>query len=107
MKFEIQQAEYHRNGVGGEGFYTGLFTCDDPADEQMLCVFFPEHDEEGEPCPAGRDAEGQYVNPHIAILSVNRIPTDGVTFARNSWRGDYYLAVADAIVHHVYLAHSV
>lgn len=45
MDFEIITADYHRNGSGGEGFYTGVFvTNDEPAGPKhfLMTVFPPE-----------------------------------------------------------------
>lgn len=67
---KVHQAEWHRNGIGGEGFYAVLF--DDPENGLMLGVLF---DEPG--C--------------CAVFSVPRLAgPEGVLFGQNSWRGDHY-----------------
>lgn len=99
MNFTVEDAAYHRNGVGGAGFYTGLATCVvDGVPRQMLITFFPEHDSEGDPCPAGKNADGGYANGRVAVLDVGRLEDFGIRFDGNSWRGDKFYEVADAIV---------
>ena len=70
---KIKQIDYHRNGIGGEGFYAVLFsTTKDGGDkENMLATVFP--------------AEG-----HCAVIDLDLVPEYGVTFGANSWRGDNY-----------------
>lgn len=72
---EIQEASFHRNGVGGLGFYAIRFRWkpdDAEAPENFIATLFDE--------PGG-----------CAVLSLDRIPTMGVAFAHgNSWRGDCF-----------------
>lgn len=70
MTFHIRQIEYHRNGVSGLPFHAVLFQ--DKGDEFLASVFA----EEGA----------------VSIVCLDLIPNDGVTFGRNSWRGDVYEA---------------
>lgn len=91
---EVTQVEYHRNGVGGEGFYAIRFT--DPEEGAMLGVVFPPDPvdaETGEP-----DWKGLH-NPRVAVFKESLLPD--VTFGVNSWRGDNYSSqLYDAIKQH-------
>lgn len=75
MKFDpnllqIVDSDYHRNGVGGTPFRVAL--VDDPNDgDTKLVVMFP--------------TEG-----HTAVLSVNKIMEEDISFGSNSYRGDIY-----------------
>ena len=68
---KIIEKAYHRNGIAGEGFWAVRFQHT-PADtrnakpETFVATLF--------------DGEGQ-----CAVLSVDRLATDGVTFGLNSW----------------------
>lgn len=70
MKLEIKSASWHRNGVGGVGFYAILFT--DEEQGNMVASLF---DEPG----------------YCAIYNVDELVNGNVAFAcGNSWRGDRY-----------------
>jgi len=75
MNLKIQECSFHRNGVGGLGFYAIRFQwkpddADDP--ENFLATLFDE---------AGA----------CAVISLDRIEKCGVAFAQgNSWRGDHF-----------------
>lgn len=80
-KIKIIQIEYHRNGVGGKPFYAVLFKHAPEGRKQMnfLASVF---DEQGS----------------ISVICLDMIEEHGVTFAENSWRGDYFETVLiDAI----------
>lgn len=72
---KIQEASFHRNGVGGLGFYAIRFKYQpDDADEpeNFLATLF---DEDGA----------------CAVISLDRLEKCGVAFAKgNSWRGDHF-----------------
>lgn len=68
MKLRIQEIACHRNGVAGIGFYA---VCFQDGKDHMLATVFPE-----------RGA--------VAVLCLDLIPTKGVAFGENSWRGDQY-----------------
>ena len=78
MKFDpnllqIVDSDFHRNGVGGIGFHVAL--VDDPNDgDTKLVVMFP--------------GEG-----YTAVLSVNKLMEEDISFGSNSFRGDLYDAV--------------
>jgi hypothetical protein len=75
MKFDpnllqIVDSDYHRNGVGGTGFHVAL--VDDPNDgDTKLVIMFP--------------GEG-----NTAVLSVNKLMEEDISFGSNSFRGDLY-----------------
>jgi len=71
MKIKLVQCEYHRNGIGGLGFYAILFDWKDgKVKRRMLATLF---DERGA----------------CAVLEVAPLSTEvGVKFGLNSWRGD-------------------
>lgn len=67
----VQEISYHRNGIGGEGFYAVRFLwCVDRGPENFIATVF--------------DGQGQ-----CAVLSLDRVEEHGVAFGRNSWRGDH------------------
>ena len=67
---QIVNADYHRNGVGGLPFKVAL--VDDPNDgDTKLVIMF--------------EAEG-----HTAVLSLNKLMEEDISFGTNSWRGDQY-----------------
>ncbi len=65
---KIEQVEYHRNGICGEGFHAILFK---DGSESMLAIVF--------------DGAGQ-----CAVVSRDKLPDVGVAFGENSYRGDHY-----------------
>lgn len=75
MKFDssllqIVDSDYHRNGISGIGFNVAL--VDDPNDGDIkLVIMFP--------------TEG-----HTAVLSVNKLMDEDISFGSNSYRGDLY-----------------
>ncbi len=79
-------ADYHRNGVAGEGFYVVLFRDDDGSTK--VAVQFCENDSDGNP----------QVNMRTAVLQVDKLAAGDIAFASNSWRGDHY-------AHFVHRAH--
>jgi len=75
MKFDpnllqIVDSDFHRNGIAGIGFHVAL--VDDPNDgDTKLVVMFP--------------GEG-----HTAVLSLNKLMEEDISFGSNSFRGDMY-----------------
>ena len=75
MKFDpdllqIVDSDYHRNGVSGTGFHVAL--VDDPNDGDVkLVIMFPK--------------EG-----NTAVLSLNKLMDEDISFGSNSYRGDLY-----------------
>lgn len=87
MAREITAADFHRNGISGDGFYVGIFTDDDGS--RKLVVSFPDI---GQCAVAVLDldeaAKGNiYMHPHH-----DKDGTGG-----NAWRGDNYQDVADKL----------
>jgi len=78
---EIIQLSYHRNGVCGDGFYTGIIIDDDK--ERKVFTHFPDHNEDGEIINGN--------NVRTAILDLDILKEKEETrFMENSWRGDHY-----------------
>ena len=65
----VLQVEYHRNGVGGEGFHAVLF--DDCEGHRLLALVFP--------------APG-----HVAVIEPQRAAAGILGLGDNTWRGDYF-----------------
>jgi hypothetical protein len=69
-KIKIVSASYHRNGVGGVGFYAILF--DDSKEGRMVASLFEE-------------------NGYCAVYKVDELGKNNIEFAQgNSWRGDVF-----------------
>jgi hypothetical protein len=70
MELKIIDASFHRNGIGGVGFYAIIF--DDKEEGRMVASLF---DEPG----------------YCAIYSIKLLGDNNIAFAQgNSWRGDRY-----------------
>lgn len=98
MKSLVLQADYHRNGVSGEGFYVGI-VADDEGDK--LLIHFPEYDKGGELAR---------FQSRIAVLDLAQAAEGNIYMhpvgdqpGGNAWRGDHYVhhaeAVRDAVEH--------
>lgn len=74
----VHQVEYHRNGVGGMGFYAVIF--DDGENGPMIGTVFADD--------LDRTQSTAFFNAHCAVFSLELLPD--VTFGENSWRGDHY-----------------
>lgn len=75
MDLNIQEIAYHRNGVGGLGFYAIRFQWK-PDDSTKLENFLATVFDDAGAC---------------AVIGLDRIETQGVAFAGgNSWRGDNF-----------------
>lgn len=70
---KIIAADYHRNGVGGQGFGVVVFVPhkDVGAEGNMVGVVFPERG-------------------HVAVLDIDMLADGIVAFGKNSWRGDNF-----------------
>lgn len=83
-KFKAIEVAYHRNGVGGEGFYIVRFTCSEAKGEFVAIRF--------------RKDDGDF-NPCCAILNVPMLAEGNIAMAMgNSWRGDHFVADVDAAI---------
>lgn len=83
--------EYHRNGIGGVGFWAVLFTMTDNRGKKrtMLATVVPLEDGE-------KDWNGK-----VTVLDVNQAAKGNIRFGENSWRGDVYEAeLRQAIADH-------
>ncbi len=84
LRLTIVSASYHRNGIGGVGFYAILF--DDADQGRMVASLFESMGENAHPLKDG---------DYCAVYSVEELTKGNVAFAHgNSWRGDRY---ADAL----------
>ena len=87
---KITQLSYHRNGVCGAGFFTGILIDDDK--ERKVFTHFPETNEDGELI------NGDSVRTAILDLDI-LINKEETRFMHNSWRGDHYHDfIVDAII---------
>src|SRR3954462_9341075 len=77
-RLHITEVDYHRNGIGGHGFFAVRFT--DPKNGAMLAVVFMNVDEDGYSIP--------FPDPMVAVFHEETLPV--ITFGTNSWRGDNY-----------------
>lgn len=86
MTINVLQVAYHRNGIGGEGFYAVLFEDAESAAANGI----------GSPrfVAAVFDGPGR-----VAVLAVEPLVTDvGVRFGPNSWRGDHFEPILRAAI---------
>jgi hypothetical protein len=70
---EVEEVEYHRNGVGGAPFNVIKFT--DPKEGPMLGVVFYKVD-----CS----------ETAVAVFNRDKLAEGDISFGSNSWRGDVY-----------------
>lgn len=80
MELQIEQVEYHRNGIGGESFFAVLFRDADEGGTRKLAISFRDDPKD----------EYGWSAPRVAVIDLERIAEHGVTFGPNSWRGDRY-----------------
>jgi hypothetical protein len=75
LDLKIIEASWHRNGIGGAGFYAIIF--DDAEEGRMIASLFDiPDDEHGVVC---------------AVYNVDELAKGNISFANgNSWRGDRY-----------------
>lgn len=69
-KLQIIEADYHRNGVAGMPFKVALVDDVNDSDVKLVIMF---------------EAEG-----HTAVLSLNKLIDEDISFGSNSFRGDKY-----------------
>ena len=98
MTLKIQQVEYHRNGVGGEGFHVirfkdhgknmlasvfGLEPCGSrfEHDDCSACEYFGE----GSQCLLHSRTNGR-----VAVFDVDLLTAGEIRMGYNSWRGDEF-----------------
>lgn len=78
LKLTLVDVSWHRNGVGGAGFYAVIF--DDAEQGRMVASLF---DEPG----------------HCAVYKLGELVRTNIAFAQgNSWRGDQYEAALRPII---------
>jgi hypothetical protein len=69
-KLQIVDVSYHRNGVAGLPFKVALVDDPEQSDVKLVIMF---------------EAEG-----HTAVLSLDKLMEEDISFGSNSWRGDQY-----------------
>ena len=69
-KLQIIDMDSHRNGVSGLPFRVALVDDANESDVKIVIMF---------------EAEG-----HTAVLSLNKLMDEDISFGSNSWRGDLY-----------------
>ncbi len=69
MKIKLLSAEWHRNGISGEPFITGLFTDEDGHTKMFV----------------------DFGEMRFAVLQVDKLANGDIVFGSNSWRGDWYV----------------
>ena len=77
MNLKIEQIDFHHNGVSGVPFHAVLFR--DVAKKQNMVAIVLEQETVGGLIPVFVFNRDMLVDPEA-----------GVTFGKNSWRGDYY-----------------
>lgn len=78
---KVLSQDYHRNGVGGEGFVASLFDVirDDGTTQRMIAMSF------------GRNRQDFITQTGVVDVNLLADEEVGVTFGLNSWRGsDHY-----------------
>jgi hypothetical protein len=71
-KLQIVDADHHRNGVAGLPFKVAVVDDANESDIKLVIMF---------------EAEG-----HTAVLSLNKLMEEDISFGSNSYRGDLYEA---------------
>jgi hypothetical protein len=75
MKIKNVEVNYHRNGIGGEGFHTGFFDWMDKDESQKWKkMFFVIYEAEG----------------HCSVFDAKLLADDNCRLYENSWRGDRF-----------------
>ena len=78
-KITIEQIEYHRNGVMGEGFWIVKFKDISTRAPMLAIVFLLE--------------EGQTWNGRVAVFNQELLSKGEIRFGWNSYRGHHYETV--------------
>jgi hypothetical protein len=85
----VEQVSWHRNGVAGVGFYAVLFRVDvdavTPAEAAKWLIKSSDAEVGALFLGIVFDEPG-----YCAVINLDRVNEDGVTFGSNSWRGDRY-----------------
>lgn len=90
----VEQVEYHRNGVSGEPFFVVKFTAKvDGHARNFVATLFPEYlsdrEDGGDQYVWGPEL-GKFYNPRCAVLDADLVGQGVIDFGANSWRGDHY-----------------
>lgn len=79
----IVKQDYHRNGIGGEGFIVSLVDWPDAgkglATPHFIAVSFPSPDPS-----TTREEQKEYMRSHTAVLSIDQLMVGDI---ENAWRG--------------------
>ena len=79
---KIKELHYHRNGVGGLGFYVGIV---EEQKRDMLVIRFPNADEKA----------GAVL---CAAFDLSLLDSRDIRFGSNSFRGDHFADVMDKAI---------
>jgi len=80
---KLKSLAYHRNGVGGEGFFVAIVEEKEGREKRnMMVIRFPDID----------DKVGAIV---CAAFDTSLIGKGNIDFGVNSWRGDHYASFMD------------
>lgn len=69
-KLQIIDSDHHRNGIAGLPFKVALVDDTNTSDVKLVIMF---------------ETEG-----HTAVLSLDKLIEEDISFGSNSWRGDQY-----------------
>jgi len=83
MKIEILDKAHHRNGVGGVPFEVSIIK--DSENGKMLVIRF---DDQAEKMAGGS---------LCAVLKLDLLKDEKISFGVNSWRGDVYASAMDEV----------
>lgn len=95
MRHKILTAAYHRNGVGGAGFFVAIVeTHGSDCDGRYLVTWFPRYDDEGNRSPLREQDQMAVVNldmAHRGNIGMHRITDPNGVIQEgtggNAWRG--------------------
>lgn len=98
---DVLHADYHRNGIGGAGFYVALL-FDHTTSRRMLLTWFPEYRDPHPETGAERLARRQ---DYVSVIDVDQAAEGNIYMhpgngqpGGNAWRGaDYYADVLPLI----------
>lgn len=86
-KVKLIQLAYHRNGIGGVGFYVAVVNENWDGDKgKMLIVRFPPN-------------QRKHYGDMCAVFDIDKLQGDNpVGWDYNSWRGDRYVKLMDEFI---------
>ena len=85
----VESLAYHRNGVGGCGFYCAIVK--DNGRDMLVVRFQGEYDN-------GENIDQRVGAIVCAAFDTKLLALGNIAFGANSWRGDHYAPVIDAAI---------